>query len=145
MAQVLAGLPTFASLEDFARYAAGLSQRPRDQTRVSDSLRWNARQLPDGRWTWKYDPALRQLPPGRESDFSPIWSALRALSRPILFVRAGEHSHLSDEAAERVQMLPNVRLVVVPDSRHNVMRDNPIAFRRVVAEFLSSVGASFGL
>jgi pimeloyl-ACP methyl ester carboxylesterase len=142
MAEVLAGPPTFASLEDFARYAAGLSQRPRDQTRVSDGVRWNARQLPDGRWTWKYDPALRQLPPGRESDFSPIWSALRAFPRPILFVRAGEQSHLSDEAAERLQMLPNVRLVV-PDSRHNVMRDNPIAFRRMVAEFLSSVGGSF--
>ena len=39
---------------------------------------------------------------------------------------APEHSHLADEAAERLQALPNVELVVVPNATHNVMTDNPV-------------------
>jgi pimeloyl-ACP methyl ester carboxylesterase len=54
----------------------------------------------------------------------------------MLFVRAGRHGHLSPEAAERLQTLPNVRLTVVPDSGHNVMSEQPIAFTRVVRDFL---------
>jgi pimeloyl-ACP methyl ester carboxylesterase len=125
---------TFASLEDFAQHAAGLGRR-RDPARLVTSLRWNARQLSDGRWTWKYDPALRRAGLG-PTDFEDVWSALRARTGPVLFVRAGEHSHLADEAAERLQSLPNVQLVVIPDAAHNVMSDNPIAFNREVGRFL---------
>src|SRR5262249_6314773 len=52
------GPQTFASYEEFAQHAAGLG-RPRDTNRVSTSLLWHARQREDGRWTWKYDPAVR--------------------------------------------------------------------------------------
>ena len=54
--------------------------------------------------------------------------------------RAGEHSRLTDEAADRLQALPNMRLAVLPEAAHNVMTDNPLAFRRVVSEFLSMLG-----
>jgi pimeloyl-ACP methyl ester carboxylesterase len=126
--------PTFASLEDFAQHAAGLG-RGRDPARLVTSLRWNARRLPDGRWTWKYDPALRHTALGPAS-FEDVWSALYAFSGPLLFVRAGEHSHLADEAASRLQSLPNLRLVVVDNAAHNVMSDNPVAFNRAVGRFL---------
>ena len=34
--------------------------------------------------------------------------------------------------------LPNVRLIVVPETGHNVMSVDPLAFRRAVGDFLSS-------
>lgn len=142
---LLEGPDTFPSLEAFAQRAARLNPR-RDPARLVLSLRWNARQLPDGDWTWKYDRALRQSggserPVGlRADDFDKLWAALGEISVPVLFVRAGEHSHLSDEAAERLQTLPNVRLVVVPDAAHNVMGDNPHVFKREVSQFLSAGG-----
>jgi pimeloyl-ACP methyl ester carboxylesterase len=125
---------TFDSLENFAQHAAGLGRR-RDPARLVTSLRWNARQLADGRWTWKYDPALRHVGLG-PTDFEDVWSALRAYAGPVLFVRAGEHTHLADEAANRLQSMPNVSLVVVADAAHNVMSDNPVAFNREVGNFL---------
>jgi pimeloyl-ACP methyl ester carboxylesterase len=132
------GPAAFATFEDFAEHAAGLGGRQRNPARLSSSLRWNARQLENGSWTWKYDPALRQTSLG-PSDFEDVWSALQGFPHPVLFVRAGDHSHLSDEAADRLRTLPNVRLVVVPDAAHNVMSDNPSGFRREVAGFLESV------
>jgi pimeloyl-ACP methyl ester carboxylesterase len=131
---------TFASLEDFAQHAAGLGRR-RDPARLTTSLRWNARQQADGRWTWKYDPALRHVRLG-PTDFEDVWSALGAFRGPILFVRAGEHSHLAEEAATRLKALPNVQLVVVDDAAHNVMSDNPLAFNREVGKFLSNLTAA---
>jgi pimeloyl-ACP methyl ester carboxylesterase len=132
----MAGGPqTFASYEEFVHFAARLGRRG-DPTRLVDSLRWNARQLEDGSWTWKYDPMLRHTPLG-PGDFSDIWSALNAFQGPLLFIRAGEHSHLTDEAAERLCALPNVSLITVPNAAHNVMTDNPQIFRNEVARFLA--------
>jgi len=71
------------------------------------------------------------------ADFEDVWTALRAFSAPVLFIRAGEHSHLTDAAAERLQSLPNVRLVAIPAAAHSVMTDKPIDFRRAVREFLA--------
>jgi len=134
-----AGSPAaFDTFADFAQHAAGLGSRQRDPARLSSSLRWNARQLDDGSWTWKYDPALRQTSLG-PSDFEDVWSALQAFPHQVLFVRAGDHSHLSEEATDRLRTLPNVRLVVVPDATHNVMSDNPQGFRCEVAGFLASI------
>ena len=134
------GPQTFASFEEFIRHAATLGRRG-DPERLRTSLYWNASQLPDGAWTWKYDPALRRGPLG-PPNFEDIWSALQAFSGPILFVRAGEHSHLTDEAADRLRTLPNTRIVVVPDAAHNVMSDNPLVFRREVADFLEVIGCA---
>src|SRR5438270_848974 len=53
-----AALPqTFATFDEFAHHAMRLGRRApeRNQARPSTSLRWNARRLADGRWTWKYD------------------------------------------------------------------------------------------
>jgi pimeloyl-ACP methyl ester carboxylesterase len=142
---LLEGPDTFPTLEAFAQHAARFNKR-RDPERLVLSLRWNTRQLPNGDWTWKYDRALRQSgasarPVGlRADDFDKLWAALGEIAAPVLFVRAAEHSHLSDEAAERLRALSNVRLVVVPNSAHNVMGDNPHVFKREVSEFLSAGG-----
>jgi esterase len=144
MAELVNGPDTFPTLEAFAQHAARFNPR-RDPERLALSLRWNMRQLPDGGWTWKYDRALRvrgpERPTGpRADDFDRLWTALGEISLPVLFVRAGEHSHVTDEAAERLRALPHLRLVVVPESGHNVMGDNPHRFKREVSEFLSATG-----
>jgi pimeloyl-ACP methyl ester carboxylesterase len=134
MAGLVNGPDTFPTIEAFAEHAAGFNPRRRaDQLTLS--LRWNARQRDDGMWTWKYDPALRQR---RSPEFERVWAALQAVSCPILFVRAGESSHVTPEAMQRLRSLPNVKLVEVPDAAHNVMGDNPAGFSREVRTFLDS-------
>lgn len=128
------GPQTFASFDEFVQFAARLGRRG-DPSRLVNSLRWNARQLEDGSWTWKYDPALRHARLG-PADFADVWSALRAYAGPLLFVRAGEHSHLTDVAVRQLLHLPNLSMVTVPDAAHNVMSDNPMTFRNELAGFL---------
>jgi hypothetical protein len=36
----------------------------------------------------------------RTDDFDNVWTGLGKLSCPVLFVRAGDHSHLTDEVGE---------------------------------------------
>jgi pimeloyl-ACP methyl ester carboxylesterase len=131
------GPHTFASFEEFAQHAAGLG-RPRDANRVSTSLLWHARQRTDGRWIWKYDPAVRHAVLG-PADFEDVWSALRSFTGPLLFVRATRRSHLSDEAAERLRTLPNLSMVVVTEAGHNVMTDKPLDFTREVRKFVATL------
>ena len=131
-------------LEAFAEHAAQFNPRRRAD-RLALSLRWNTRQLPDGNWTWKYDRALRHRSPDRPvrwrtDNFEKVWSVVGGLECPVLYVRAGEHSHLTDQAAARLGAMSHVRLVSVPEAGHNVMGDNPHAFARLVGEFLLAAG-----
>lgn len=132
---------TFASLEAFARHL-GPDESPQDLERRTIRLRWSARPLAEGGWTWKYDPALRLPTPFGSAGFGEIWDALESFRGPILFVRAGRHSHLSPEAAARLQQLPNVKMAVVPNAGHNVMSEEPIAFTQVVRKFLGDVSSA---
>jgi esterase len=131
---------TFPSLEEFADYAIRLNPR-RTKAGLLRSLPHNARQLPDGHWTWKYDPLLRDPnQPRTPPDFAAMWSALSTAPCPVLYVRAGESSHLADEFVPALASLaPCVRLVTVPHAGHSVMGDNPVAFTAAVRRFLAEV------
>ena len=135
------GPDTFPSLEALAEHATRFNPRRRT-ARLLWSLRHNTTELPSGEWTWKYDPALRD--PSRRPappDFGALWRALETLPCPILVVRAGERSHITDEAAARLEGLaPRVRLATVPKAGHSVMGDNPLGFGAVVAGFLVATG-----
>ncbi len=134
--QFTQGPDIFPSLDAFADYAARLNPR-RTKDGLLRTLQYNTRQLPDGQWTWKYDKKLRdserpRLPP----DFQAMWSALTTLPCPILYVRAGEGSHLADEFVPALESLaPRVRIVTVPNAAHSVMGDNPVTFEREVRGF----------
>lgn len=134
------GPDTFPSLEAFADYAASLNPR-RTRAGLLRSLPHNARRLPDGQWTWKYDKVLRDPDrPRSPPDFPAMWSALAAALCPVLYVRASESSHLADEFVPALERLaPRVRLVTVPHAGHSVMGDNPVAFAAAVRRFLDDL------
>lgn len=135
------GPDKFPSLKAFADYAATLNPR-RTKSGLLRSLRHNVHQLPDGHWTWKYDSVLRSPDrPHLSPDFETMWSALATVPCPILYVRAGEGSHLADYLVPRLESLgPRVRIATVPKAAHSVMGDNPNAFARVVNSFLHDTG-----
>lgn len=135
------GPDTFPSLEAFADYASTLNPR-RTRAGLLRSLRHNVHQLPDGQWTWKYDSVLRSPDhPRTPPDFETLWSALATVSCPLLYVRAGEGSHLADDLVSRLKSLgPRVRIATVSNAAHSVMGDNPEAFAREVNGFLHQAG-----
>ncbi|MCS7207822.1 MAG: alpha/beta hydrolase [Dehalococcoidia bacterium] len=107
---------------------------------IRGSLRHNLKQLPDGRWTWKYDPALRD-PTQRIRRMAPsdtLWEAWRALRCPVLLVRGAESDVLAPHTAqEMAKALPHCQLVTIPQAGHLVPGDNPPAWEQALTAFLT--------
>ena len=105
------------------------------------SLVHNLKQLPNGKWTWKYDSALRgsNRRMGQNPDMTNrLWGYLENLTCPTLVVK-GDQSDIiaADTAAQMQQRIPNGQLATVPKAGHLVMGDNPAGFEAAVSEFLN--------
>ena len=66
-----------------------------------------------------------------------VCERLRAFDRPTLVVWTPEDRVQRPEHGQRLaDLLPNARLVEIPDSYTLIMRDQPEAFARAVREFV---------
>ena len=117
----------------------------RPEWQIRSSLHHSLRQLPDGRWTWKYDSFLRD--PARRSrqatarpDPAARWALWESIRCPTLLVR-GERSDMldADVAARMIERNSNSQLVEVSNAGHRVPGDNPVGFEHAVREFLAGL------
>jgi pimeloyl-ACP methyl ester carboxylesterase len=92
----------------------------------------------DGRWTYRYDPVLRDPRAKRERLSSDAgWKAVASIDVPTLLVRGANSDILAREVAARmIDELADGRLVEIPGSGHPVPLDKPEAFEQVVREHL---------
>ena len=115
----------------------------RDPQQVRGSIRHNIKELPSGKWTWKYDRALRR--PGRRMGSDPetekrLWGYLETLQCPTLLVRGGGSDIVAMDTADRMhQAIPNSRLATIDGAGHLVMGDSPSGFQSAVTDFLASL------
>jgi pimeloyl-ACP methyl ester carboxylesterase len=125
------------SFEDFVARAHAFNPR-RTVDNIRDRLRHNLRQLPNGRWTWKYDPALRD-PARAAGDIGDLWERIAAIRCPVLVVRGGESDILSPEIAARLGRIVHAEVRTVAGAGHSVMGDNPGGFLAAVEPFLAAL------
>ena len=87
----------------------------------------------EGRFLYRFDPACN----GRRRP-TDGWALLERITAPTLLVR-GEHSPIlpREMAADMLARLPRARLVEIPGTYHHLVLDAPIAFAKVLDEFLS--------
>ena len=92
----------------------------------------------DGRWTYRYDRALRAPGTVRARNTEAGWQAAANIAVPTLLIR-GEHSDiLSPELAARMMDAnANIRMTTVAGSGHSVPLDQPDGFLAVCREFLT--------
>lgn len=129
---------SFASRDEAFRFMRQANPRPSDDMLILRLLH-NLKRGPDGRWVWRYDPALRDPQRARRAatDGEEAWAALARIPCPTLVVRGAESDLLSQEVAERMALvLPQGRLVVIPGAGHTVPADRPREFAAALAEFL---------
>jgi esterase len=128
------------SFEEFVERAHQFNPR-RSLENLRSRLSHNLKQLPNGKWTWKYDKVLRS--PGRGFQASALlnlWDDVHAIRCPTLIVKGGESDILSGESAEKLQAaIPHSRLALVPGAGHSVMGDNPSGFVAAVRTFLRTL------
>lgn len=110
--------------EALARFRFAPDQPPGDLAIVSAVARAGILQMPDGNWTWAFDPDLF-----RKFDFQSGWEEAIAARCPLAFLRA-EHSAVvspQDAEAQRRAMRPDSIFVEIPDAYHHIMIDQPLA------------------
>jgi non-heme chloroperoxidase len=124
------------TFEEFVERAARFNPlRPKESFR--GSLQHNLKQLPSGKWTWKYDKYFRD--PTVERKRQDLWPHVRQLRLPVLVVR-GEHSHVIGEEQARVfvEALPDAAYVVIPGAGHLVPGDQPDRFSEALRAWLTT-------
>jgi pimeloyl-ACP methyl ester carboxylesterase len=134
--------------EDFASLDAAMEYRrevsPITAGRPLDDQRELAlgvlRQLPDGRWGWKMDPAYIEQRVARGAPPRPaLWPVLEALPCATLVVWGTDSDVLSETQARRmVETLPRGELVAVPGVGHAPTLVEPAALT-AVDRFLAAV------
>lgn len=125
------------SFEEFVARAHAFNPR-RSLDNVRARLRHNLRQLPSGRWTWKYDPAIRGS--GRlRADAATLWEHARAIRCPALLVRGAESDVLAPGTAARLAEILGAEVRIVAGAGHSVMGDNPGGFLAAVDPFLTTI------
>src|SRR5262245_42129240 len=113
----------------------------RDPRLLRRSLLHNLHRLPNGRFTWKYDPRpLRDFVEQVPRRFAEIRAAAHCITCPALVVR-GARSDVIDhaDAAALAAVLPNGRWVEVDGAGHTVQGDNPRGLAEVLGSFLAEV------
>jgi pimeloyl-ACP methyl ester carboxylesterase len=130
----------FDSAEDAFQAARRANPRPAEAD-LRARLHYGLMQRPDGKWTFRYDVALRNGSSARvmptPEEIARDWESLKNITCPTLLVRGAASDVLSPELAQRVvEAIPNCRLVEVADSGHAVPLDNPRGFLEAVRGFL---------
>ena len=139
--QFMSGPDLLGSVEEFVERAMRFNPR-RSREALRESLLHNLRQLPDGRWTWKYDPVLRR-PNRRTYPWGDLWPVLAKIACPTLIVRGDESPVFPPEQAARmVEVIPDSRMVAISAAGHTVMGDNPLEFEAKVKPFLVGEAAA---
>jgi pimeloyl-ACP methyl ester carboxylesterase len=130
--------------ETFASFDAILERTVRfNPTRSLASLRrgvlHNARELPDGCWSWRYDPMRSWRLGGGAPDFTALWQEVSAVRAPFLLVRGALSGVVSEEdVAELRRRQPRLREVRVDGAGHSVQGDRPLELAALLREHLEA-------
>ena len=130
----------FDDPEEAFQAARKANPRPPDDA-LRARIQHGLMQQPDGKWTFRYDVALRNGSGARVTptpeEVAADWESLKNITSPTLLVRGVHSDILSPELAQRmVATIPNCKLVEVMDSGHPVPLDNPRGFLDAVRGFL---------
>ena len=121
--------------EAFARARAANPRPPEahHRHRVEQSLM----RTEDGRWTWRYDRALRGPNTVRPRDPEAAWRSCANIAVPTLIIRGAVSDILAPETAQRMlEVIPGSKLTTVENSGHSVPLDAPDGFLAAAREFL---------
>jgi pimeloyl-ACP methyl ester carboxylesterase len=122
--------------EAYARARADNPIPPDDQLR--HRVEYSLMRRDDGRFTYRYDRALRD-PKNPRKGIPPEtgWKLVSNINVPTLLVRGELSDILSRPVAQRMaKAIPSCRLIEVAGSGHPVPLDQPAAFLDAVATFL---------
>jgi pimeloyl-ACP methyl ester carboxylesterase len=95
----------------------------------------NARQLPDGRWAWRYD----RVENPREVDLGSLWPEVEAIRCPLLLLIGGAWSVVdADDLARFRAVQPGATVTVVDGAGHSIQGDRPVELAALIRAFVDA-------
>jgi len=127
----------FASRDEaFAAARAANDLPPRDHHRHRSD--YSLMRTEDGRWTYRFDRALRSPGNLRRRDAEAAWRSCANIAVPTQLIRGELSDILSPTVAQRmIQTIPDARLAMVAKSGHAVPLDAPEGFLAAARDFLT--------
>ena len=131
---------TFDSLEEIVQHTRAFRSEPEERS-VRRSVLYNARPLPDGRWTWRADRRLPAAGGDRMAalfaDLPRYWDDVARLTCPTMVVLGGRSRIVQpDDVARYRRLVPGIEIVTIPDSGHNVQGDAPDELAALIDAFV---------
>lgn len=129
--------------EEFDSFEAVVEHMSKQNRFASDAvmrrrLQYATKELPGGKFGWRYDLAVReQRRQGTVGPAPDLWPAFRQITCPTLVVRGGDTDTLTTEVAQQMkEALAQGQVAEVPRAGHMVFEDNPDGFIAAVNKFL---------
>jgi pimeloyl-ACP methyl ester carboxylesterase len=99
----------------------------RSEASLRRGILHNAHQLPDGRWSWRYDRFRAEPIDSAGFDMGSLWSTLGDTTAPVLLLR-GSRSPVVDDAdvAELRRLQPEAQVVLIDGAGHSIQGDRPV-------------------
>jgi pimeloyl-ACP methyl ester carboxylesterase len=133
------------SIDDFVEQAMQANNRRRPDL-LRRSLLYSLRELPSGRWAWKWDwrrmenHDLAQLAILQAA----VWQSVYAITCPTLIVRGQRSRVFLQEDGEKIAAaIPDSSFVVVPNAGHSVQSSNARGLLDVLEPFLEGIFAGW--
>jgi esterase len=135
--------PEAESIDAFIEKAMEFNPR-RDPVLLRRSLHHNLRQLPNGKWSWKWDPNRMRSGMSKIEDhiegMRKLWTQVEKIDCPALVMRGGKSDVFSDANAEKLAAnLRKGRWVRIDNAGHTVQGDNPRDMVAGLREFFGEI------
>ena len=127
------------TFEEFTLRVQEYTGRSREQ--VLGALKYSIRQRQDGKWTWKYDKAMRSSE-RRDPGWTPdrLWECVGRIDCPTLVLRGAMSDLFTEETMGRMQRaISDCATVTIAGAGHLVQGDNPADFVVAVRALLRRV------
>ena len=94
------------------------------------ALKYSIREMPDGKWSWKWDPETRNR--GRGDDVWPakrLWGCVESVDCPSLVLRGSRSDIFAEETMAKMgRVMSDCTTATIKDAGHLVQGDNPADF-----------------
>jgi esterase len=132
------------SFEAFVQWAHKFNPN-RSIESLESRLKHSLKQLPDKKWTWKYDPKFlaKKFGGNTEQLRDETWRDLGFISKStenVLLIRGSLSNITTDEAITRMAeslRSCHVEVAIIQNAGHSVQGDNPTVFTRQVLSFIT--------
>ena len=130
------------NLDSFQEFADRVKEYTgRTEEQVLGALKYSIRQMPDGKWAWKWDPATRNRTRSGDDptwNTEKLWECVKAVDCPSLVVRGSRSDIFAEETLAKMgQVMTDCTTETIDNAGHLVQGDNPVDFIAAARGILS--------